>query len=184
MRRAPNSLAQSGKRLVIQWLSSGREAVRCLRKIEATTPALRTEPAGARRFRLRGPWPIGNTADCRQSQAPLLAADGCGGAHDGDRFCSVRRRARHRFGRDHPAVLPHRARRREQEPLRRLRSGDRRRPRRGSRHARADQANISRARHPRRGIRRRARPTPNMSGCSIRSTAPNPSSAACRPGAR
>ena len=26
--------------------------------------------------------------------------------------------------------------------------------------------------------------TPNMSGCSIRSTAPNPSSAACRPGAR
>ena len=40
-----------------------------------------------------------------------------------------------RFGRDHPAVFPHGARRREQE-ARRLRSGHRRRPRGRGRHAR------------------------------------------------
>ena len=76
-----------------------------------------------------------------------------------------------------PAVLPHLARRRGQGFGPGLRSGDGGRPRRRKRHALADQAELPRARHRRRGVRQRARATPNMSGCSTRSTAPSPSSA-------
>ena len=50
--------------------------------------------------------------------------------------------------------------------------------------ARADQADLSRPTASSARNSAPSAPTPNMSGCSIRSTAPSPSSAACRPGAR
>ena len=77
------------------------------------------------------------------------------GPHDGDRLRGIRGRTRRRFRRDHPAVFPQRAGRRKQEPVRRLRSGHRRRPRRRSGHARAHQTDVSRTRRGRRGVRRR-----------------------------
>ena len=72
-----------------------------------------------------------------------------------------------------PAVLPHGARRRGQVAGRRLRSGHRGRPRRRSGHAQLIKRTFPDPRHRRRGVRQRAAPTPNMSGCSIRSTAPS-----------
>ena len=75
--------------------------------------------------------------------------------HDGHRFQQLRRPARRRIGRDHPAVFPHRAGDREQES-RRLRSGHRGRPRRRAGDAHAHPREFSRPRHSRRGIRRRA----------------------------
>ena len=115
--------------------------------------------------------------------APFTIVSG-GARDDRRRFRRLRRQARASFERSDPAVLPQRDRRRGQIARRRVRSGHRSRPRRRGGDAPADRPDLSRPRRDRRGIRRRTGPTPNMSGCSIRSTAPRASFPACRPGAR
>ena len=104
----------------------------------------------AGRFRTRSCL-IGNTPSCLPARPP----DPGRSAMTAIDFAAFVDRAGCRLRRDHPAVLSHRAWRREQEPGRRLRSGHRRRPRRRGGDAHLDHADVPGARHHRRGIRRR-----------------------------
>ena len=112
--------------------------------------------------------------------APVLR----GRRDDGGRFRRLRRPTRASFERRDSPVLPQFDRRGGQVARRRVRSRDRGRPRRRGGDAPVDLADVSGPWRDRRGIWRRIGPTRNMSGCSIRSTAPRASFPACRPGAR